>query len=444
MIRSMYSAISGLRNHQTMMDVVGNNISNVNTTGFKTSSVVFQDVLSQQLRGAGLATATEGGTNPSVIGLGSKVAAISTNFSQGSLQSTGRSTDFGIQGDGFFIVANSSGVAYTRSGSFAVDALGRLTTTDGAFVQGWQARPDGSIPVTQPIGSITIPVGDLVPPVQTSRMTVGGNLPSGAEAGMVYTTAATIYDGQGNPVSVRLEFTKLAEDPGAVPPVPANAWRVEARYVDSAGFLQPPSGGPGMPLSVGGAANDFIVFDANGKLDPSLHELQIDPAVLTGMGMPTIPGFPTQPITVDFNSESPLNQYGSIESVAILTQDGSAAGSLQSFSVSQEGLIVGTYSNGRTRVIGQFALAVFANPGGLATAGGTTYKESVNSGIPQIGTPGGGAGRGLIAAGMLEMSNTDLSQEFTNLIVAQRGFQANSRVITTSDELLQELVNLKR
>ena len=432
MIRSMYSAISDLRNQQTMMDVVGNNISNVNTTGFKSSSTVFQDVLSQQLRGAGLATGSVGGTNPSSIGLGSKVAGISTNFAQGSLQSTGRSTDFGIQGDGFFVLANSSGVSYTRAGSFAVDALGRLTTTEGAFVQGWQAMPDGSIPVTQPINMITIPVGDLVPPMQTQSMTVGGNLPSGAAVGTIYTSAATIYDGQGNPVSVRLEFTKLAEDPAAVPPVPANAWGIEARYVDTAGLLQPPAGTPGISLG------SNLVFGADGRLaTPANMELTI-PA---GSG---IPGFATQAVTVDFGSESPLNQYGSIESVGILTQDGSSAGSLSSFTVSQEGLIVGTYSNGRTRVIGQFALAVFSNPGGLTAAGGTSYKESVNSGIPQVGPPGGGAGRGLIASGMLEMSNVDLSQEFTNLIVAQRGFQANSRVITTSDELLQELVNLKR
>lgn len=432
MIRSMYSAISGLRNHQTMMDVVGNNISNVNTTGFKSSSTVFQDVLSQQLRGAGLATESVGGTNPSTIGLGSKVAGISTNFSQGSLQSTGRSTDFGIQGDGFFILSNSSGVSYTRAGSFAVDALGRLTTTDGAFVQGWQAQADGSIPVTQPINRITIPVGDLVPPMQTQSMTVGGNLPSGAAVGTIFTSAATIYDGQGNPVSIRLEFTKLAEDAAAVPPVPANSWGIEARYVDTDGLLQPPAGTPGISLG------SNLVFGADGRLaTPANSEL----AIPAGSG---IPGFATQAVTIDFGSESPLNQYGSIESVGILTQDGSSAGSLSSFTVSQEGLIVGTYSNGRTRLIGQFALAVFSNPGGLAAAGGTSYKESVNSGIPQIGAPGGGAGRGLIASGMLEMSNVDLSQEFTNLIVAQRGFQANSRVITTSDELLQELVNLKR
>ena len=424
MIRSMYSAISGLRNHQTMMDVVGNNIANVNTTGFKSSSMVFQDVLSQQYRGAGLATTTTGGTNPSAIGLGSKVAAISTNFGQGSLQATGRSTDFGIQGDGFFILSNPTGTSYTRSGSFAVDALGRLTTSDGSFVQGWQAQLDGTIPITQPIDKITIPVGDLVPPIQTQVVTVGGNLPAGAADGTVFTTAASIFDGQGNPVSLRLEFTKVAGVP--------DTWQAEACYVDGAGGLQP------APPAAGIGLGSNLVFDASGKLaTPASGQLTI-PA---GSGLP---GFGTQAVTIDLASESPINQYGTIESVAILVQDGSAAGSLQTFSVSHEGLIVGTYSNGRTRIIGQFALATFANPGGLTASGGTNYKESVNSGIPQVGTPGGGAGRGLVSSGTLEMSNVDLSMEFTNLIVAQRGFQANSRVITTSDEMLQELVNLKR
>jgi len=423
MIRSMFSAISGLRNHQTMMDVVGNNISNVNTTGFKSSSTIFEDVLSQTFRGAGLATATTGGTNPNVIGLGSRVASIATNFAQGSLQRTGRSTDFAIQGDGFFVVQGAGGRTYTRSGSFAVDALGRITANDGGFVQGWQADQLGNVSTTSPIGSITIPVGDLVPPVLTTVVRAGGNLPANAAVGTVFTNAADVYDGQGNPVGLRLEYTKTA----------SNTWKVEARYVDAGNNLVPAPPAAGQAIT-----GSPLVFNANGELTSGYNA-----TIPAGF----LPGFPTQSVTLNFGAAGAggrINQFGDLASVAILEQDGSAAGSLQAFSVSQEGLIVGTYTNGRTRPIGQLALATFANPGGLSAAGGTAFTESVNSGLPQIGTAGGGAGRGLITAGTLEMSNTDLSQEFTNLIIAQRGFQANSRVITTSDELLQEVVNLKR
>ena len=423
MIRSMFSAISGLRNHQTMMDVVGNNISNVNTSGFKSSSTVFEDVLSQTIRGAGQATATIGGTNPNVIGLGSKIAAITTSFAQGSLQRTGRSTDFAIQGDGFFVADSAAGRRYTRAGSFAVDALGRITTNDGSFIQGWQADTTGAVSTTAPITGITIPVGDLVPPVRTTTVQAGGNLPADAAIGTVLTNAADVYDGQGNPTSLRLEYTKIA----------ANSWKVEARYIDSSNNLQPPPPGAGQAIT-----GTPLVFDGAGELTSGFNATI--PAAF-------LPGFPTQAITLNFGAAGVggrINQFGQIASVAIVQQDGSGAGSLQSFTVSQEGLIVGTYTNGRTRSIGQMALATFSNPGGLESVGGTSYTESVNSGLPQIGTAGGGAGRGLITAGTLEMSNVDLSQEFTNLIIAQRGFQANSRVITTSDELLQEVVNLKR
>ncbi|MFN8051651.1 MAG: flagellar hook protein FlgE [Acidimicrobiales bacterium] len=422
MIRSMFSAISGLRNHQTMMDVVGNNIANVNTNGFKSSSTVFEDVLSQTSRGAGQPSATIGGTNPNTIGLGSRVAGITTSFAQGSLQRTGRSTDFAIQGDGFFVVDSLGGREYTRAGSFSVDALGRITTNSGGFVQGWQADNTGKVSTTAPIGNITIPVGDLVPPVQTTTVQAGGNLPADAAVGTVLTNAADVFDGQGNPVSLRLEYTKTAN----------NTWKVEARYVDSSNNLVPAPPAAGQAI-----AGTPLTFGADGEVTSGYN------ATIPG-GF--LPGF-AAPITLNFGAAGVggrINQFGEIASVAIIQQDGSSAGSLQSFSVSQEGLIVGTYSNGRTRAIGQMALATFSNPGGLEAAGGTAFTESVNSGLPQIGTAGGGAGRGLITAGTLEMSNVDLSQEFTNLIIAQRGFQANSRVITTSDELLQEVVNLKR
>ena len=423
MIRSMYSAVSGLRNHQTMMDVVGNNIANVNSTGFKSSTTVFQDALSQVLRGAGVANAGSGGTNPALVGLGSRVTAITTNFGQGALQRTGRATDFAIQGDGFFVADQAGQQLYTRAGSLSIDSGGRLVTQEGAFIQGWQANATGAVNTNAAVSQIVVPVGDVIPPVQTAGVTVGGNLPANAAIGTMVSNSVQVYDGQGNPTNVRFEFTKTAAD----------TWSAVYRYTDSAGVLQPTPPAAGTALTGGP-----ITFDANGEVT-SGYSLTLDGGV--------VPGFSAaQDITVSLGAAGGpqrMTQYGDLSTLAVLDQNGSAAGSLQSFTVSQDGLIVGSYSNGRTRPIGQMALATFANPEGLEKVGGSNYRATVNSGLAQLGVAGQG-GRGLISTGALEMSNVDLAAEFTNLIVAQRGFQANSRVVTTSDELLQEVVNLKR
>lgn len=405
MIRSMFSAISGLRNHQTMMDVVGNNISNVNTTGFKSSTTVFQDVLSQVLRGGGAAGAATGGTNPAQVGLGSRVAAITTNFGQGALQRTGRATDLAIQGDGFFVVSQAGQELYTRAGSFSVDALGRLVTQEGAFIMGWQGDANGVVDANGAIGQLQIPVGDLVAPVRTESISAGGNLPADAAVGTRIANKVEVFDTQGNPIDLDLTYEKTGDD----------TWDLVVEYTDAAGAP---------------AQETFsLTFDADG--------------VLTSPD-PVLAGVPVGgSIALELGGANAITQYGELSTVAVLSQNGSAAGSLQSFSVSQEGLIVGSYSNGRTRAIGQIALASFANPEGLEKVGGSNYRVTMNSGLAQLGTAGAG-GRGLMSSGTLEMSNVDLAQEFTNLIVAQRGFQANSRVVTTSDELLQEVVNLKR
>lgn len=422
MLRSMFAAISGLRNHQTMMDVVGNNIANVNTTGFKGSNIVFSEVLSQTIRGAGAASANGGGSNPTQVGLGSRVSAITSSFSQGALQRTNRSTDFAIQGDGFFALDQGGERLYTRSGSFSVDALGRLVSQDGGLVQGWQAKA-GQVITTGPVGQIVIPVGDLIPPQRTGVINLGGNLPSDADVGTTVVAAVDVFDGQGSPVNLRFEFTKTGDD----------AWDVTARYVDSAGVLQPTP-----PAAAQAITNGSLTFGGDGSLTSS-------PSLTLPAGF--LPGFGSDPVAIALGAaDEPnhLSQYGRLTSVAVLDQDGQSAGSLQGFSVSQDGLLVGSYTNGRTRPIGQLAITNFANPEGMEKAGGSTnYRATVNSGLPQMGVPGSG-GRGFIAGGTLEMSNVDLAQEFTNLIIAQRGFQANSRVVTTSDEMLQEVVNLKR
>ena len=413
MIRSMFSAISGLRSHRTMLDVVGNNIANVNTSGFKGSSVVFQDILSQTVQGAGAGapTADIGGTNPSQVGLGVAVGRISTNYSQGALQRTDREMDFAIRGDGFFTVEAAGEELYTRAGSLSLDANGRLVTATGGLVMGWSADALGAIDTNAPAASISVPVGDLIPPTPTSDISLNGNLPTGDIVGTAYTTSVEVYDTQGQPVLAAFTFTKSAAD----------EWTVTGEYGD--------------PATAFTLTDNVVSFDANGEVSA--------PADFTvNAAANEIPGVPA--FTVSLNSSGGrISQYGELASVSVTSQNGAAAGSLQALSVSQEGVLVGSYSNGRNKAIAQFSISLFANPEGLEKVGDSSFRTTVNSGVAQLNTAGLG-GRGLISSGTLEMSNVDLAAEFTNLIVAQRGFQANSRVVTASDELLSDIVNLKR
>src|SRR5262245_13946544 len=193
MLRSMFSAVSGLRSHQAFMDVVGNNIANVNTTGYKTSNVLFEDVLSQTLHGAGEALPNQGGTNPAQVGLGVRLTGVTINFEQGATQLTGRSTDFGIQGDGLFVIDEGGVQAYTRNGSFSLDANGRLVTDDGGFVQGWQADQNGNVNTNATVGQLQIPVGQTLKAVTTTTMKVGGNLPSDTSVGSSVDVSINVY-----------------------------------------------------------------------------------------------------------------------------------------------------------------------------------------------------------------------------------------------------------
>lgn len=389
MLRSLYSGISGLRSHQTMLDVTGNNIANVNTTAFKSSAVQFQDTLSQLVQGAGGPQAQTGGTNPAQIGLGVLVAGISTNFTQGAAQATGRSTDMMINGDGFFVTKAGGEIVYTRAGSFDPDALGRLVGPGGTILQGYNAV-NGVIQQGGALSDITIPLKAVTPASATNSANVNGNLPSDAAVGDQLVRDISVYDANGTERKLSLTFTKSA-----------TGWDVAA--------------------SDGTAtANGALTF-TNG--------------VLTAGGALTIGG-----VNVNLST---VTGYSGLSTVAFKDQNGRAAGTLESFTLSKDGTIIGLFSNGDKQAVARIALATFVNPGGLEKAGGSTYRATVNSGAAQVGGPGED-GLGNIQGGSLEMSNVDLSQEFTNLIVAQRGFQANARIITTSDEVLQELTNLKR
>jgi flagellar hook protein FlgE len=411
MLRSMFSAISGLRAHQTKMDVTGNNIANVNTVGFKGSQTVFQDTLSQVIRAGGAPAQNRGGTNPAQVGLGVKVAAITTNWTQGATQSTGRSTDFMIEGDGFFVTRAGTEQLFTRAGSFEFDGTGRLVTPDGSVLQGWMANTSGAINSNGPITDLSVPYGQVVAPRATGGVgvvagTMAGNLPGDATVGDVLQTAVTMYDELGVPQEVSYTYTNTG--PGA--------WDLSIDHSDGTNLL-----------------TTAVTFDAAGVMT-SPTTVTVPAASLAGY--PSWPG----PLDIDI---SRVTQYGGDSTVEATGQNGYALGSLQSFTLGNDGTITGIYSNGLRQAIGQLALASFNNPSGLEKAGNSSFRVGDNSGAAMIGLAGV-AGRGVLNSGALEMSNVDLAEEFTGLIVAQRGFQANSRVITASDEILQDLVNLKR
>ena len=417
MLRSMYSGISGLRSHQTMMDVVGNNIANVNTTGYKSSATVFQDVLSQTLQGAGAPEDGRGGTNPAQVGLGVKVAGINTNFAQGSSQATGRATDLAIQGDGFFAVRQGGENVYTRAGSFNFDQSGMLVTSSGAVVQGWLAQ-DGAINPSGPLQDIRLPIGQTLAPEQTMNVRLGGNIPAtpyDAAAPAVLNPGVTVYDAQGVPIKMSLSFTQTGD----------NTWDVVASAPAAAG------------------SGSAVIGSTSLTWDPEAQDFDVDSLVLDEAALDQVGTFNGAMTIALGTPDEPMTQFAGQNSLAALEQDGAGVGSLQSFSISPDGTVIGVFSNGQNEPVGQIALANFANPGGLEKIGGSAYRPTVNSGLVQTGVAGEG-GRGMLSGGTLEMSNVDLAQEFTNLIVAQRGFQANSRVISASDELLQDLVNLKR
>jgi flagellar hook protein FlgE len=410
-LRSMFSAISGLRAHQTKMDVTGNNIANVNTVGFKSSTTVFQDALSQVIRAGGQAAADRGGTNPAQVGLGVKVAAITTNWTQGATQSTGRSTDFMIEGDGFFVTRSGTEQLFTRAGSFDFDGTGKLVTPDGSVLRGWMADATGVINPNGPIEDLSVPYGQIVNPAQTTSGVVEGNLPAGTVTGESVQTGITMYDSQGVAQKVFYNFTKLAA---------VNSWELDVVHENGTVLVN----------------NASVVFDGAGGLTTPAA-----PGTLAPFTPPaaTFPSW-TAGVTIDLSG---LSQFGGANTVTAPEQDGYALGSLQSFQLGNDGTITGVYSNGLRQPLGRLALASFNNPGGLEKAGTSTFRVGDNSGVAMIGVAGVG-GRGVLNSGALEMSNVDLAEEFTGLIVAQRGFQANSRVITSSDEILQDLVNLKR
>ena len=416
MIRSMYTAISSLNLQQKYLDVVSNNLANSNTIGFKASRVLSQDQFSQMMSPGSSPTATQGGVNPIQIGLGVNLGYISSNFTQGVLQSTGRNMDLGIQGDGFFIYGNENR-RYSREGSMSLDMDGYLVNSaSGLRTQGWLADASGVIDNNIPVDDISI-VTDNTLARATATVNLGGNLSAGTALNGTYNVTMGVYDSLGALQTATVQFTRGAT--AGVTPNITTQW--------SWALVNDPA------TAVAEAGGGTITFDENGQY---VSDTPGAPIVLQ-----TSTGADAFDLTVDF---SKLTMLSATSTVAVTSQDGLPAGTVTDVYISpNDGIISLMYSNGMSEQVGQVALARFNNPAGLMKADDTTFLPGLNSGDPQIGA-GNTGGRGSIAASYLEASNVDMAQEFTNMILAQRGFQASSRVITTSDEILQELVNLKR
>jgi flagellar hook protein FlgE len=553
MLRSMNSAVSGLKNHQTFMDVIGNNISNVNTTGFKASRVTFQTMLSQTLRTASAPTADRGGVNNVQVGLGSAIAGADVVNTQGTLTTTSKLTDLAIQGDGFFVMNDGSRKFYTRDGAFDLGADSTLISpTTGLRVMGWMAQTDaaGNVSIDStvpPAVPIKIELGQSVAAKPSHNLGFSGNLNGGSTdrvgsgvvestltdgniafdisasdtigftyGGQTYTTAAigafakdtatlasvataiqtamnTAIGGATNPITVSViddpasltgEATLSFQAPDSLvfsnfasanvglnaalrgrsakglesltssvvaydslgnghdvtirfdKTNTANTWNWSVASLDAGTTID--------STGTNGAGHGTITFDSDGKFRAA-NTTDATNAVANASSASVTLDFAggqasDQVLTLDFSS---LTQLQAGNSATTTVNDGFETGTLLSFVVGQDGVITGTYSNGLSAQIAQIALATFPNVGGLNHIGQNLFVESANSGLPNIGAPLSGS-RGQINAGQLEASNVDLALQFTDMIRAERGFQANSRIITTSDEMLQDLVNLKR
>ena len=422
MMRSLYSGVSGLKNHQTRMDVVGNNISNVNTTGFKSGRVTFSDTLSQTLSGASRADAENalGGTNPKQIGLGSAVSSIDTLFTDGSVQSTGNNTDLCLSGNGLFVVKSGGVNYYTRNGAFKFDEQGNYVNSDGIPVMGWMADDAGKLNTSADIGGIKIPAGKPMAAKSTTKFTYANNLDSTAAIGDAVNTSATVYDSQGGAHTIPIIITKDS----------ANTWKLSlptaTPYV-----INEASGN----VNVTFASNTDLKFTTSGKYDSGSAKLHF---TYNDGGTPAKQTAADQDVDIDLKT---LTQFSG-SSTAYASNDGNAAGTLKSVSIDSSGVITGTYTNGVNKAEAQVAVAQFNNAAGLTKEGNSLYSKSNNSGEPNIkGAKDLGT---TITPSALEMSNVDLASELTDMIVTQRGYQSNSKIITVSDELLETLIGMKR
>ncbi len=419
MFTSFSTALSALSATSTAIDVVGNNLANMNTDGFKASTVSFHDLVTQSL-GAGL-SATQVG-----FGVGAPVTL--TEFTQGATQTTNGPLDAAITGDGFFLVTTPNGnLQYTRGGNFQVDQAGNLETATGEKLQGWMAGPNGTVVSNGPIGNITVPTGTLKPPQQSSQFSFDLNLNADATAGPPATTFSTsiqVYDSLGSAHTITATFTATAT-PGQ--------WNYSVSVPDA------DLTAPFTPVT------GTLQFDTNGKLTSPAAGDPAPQISITGFadGASDMTGATALNWQLFNGTAGRITQFAQPSETSALAQDGSAAAQLTSVGIANGGSIIATYSDGQQEVVGQLALATVRNPDSLIAVGNNNYQLSALSALPAVGVPGTG-GRGQVLGGEVESSTVDMATEFTNLIVFQRAYEASAKVITTVDQLSQATINLKQ
>jgi flagellar hook protein FlgE len=405
--------LSGLNAASNALSVISNNLANINTVGYKEQTASFQDLFYQNIGDTGAG-------NPIQIGAGSTVGAVTSNFTNGSFDTSGVSTDVAITGEGFFVTQKDGALSFSRNGHFTVQSNGELDTQDGKAVMGYPAI-NGVIDTSQDLSPIVLGQGLISPPLTTSNLQMTSNLDASAAVGTNFSTPMSVYDSLGVSHILTFQFTKTG--PGA--------WNYNATIPAAE------VGGTGAPVNV---ATGALTFDGNGKLTSPTGSV-------TGIAVAGLADGATDlNITwnlYDKNNNPLLTQVASASTTSATFQDGYASGTLLNFNVGSDGVISGTFTNGKTSPIAQITLARFANQQGLQRAGDNSYLASLASGDPVIGTPGDG-GRGTLTGGALEQSNVDIATEFSKMIVAQRGFQANAKVVTTFDEITQDTINLRR
>jgi len=417
-VGSFSAGLSGLNANSTFLSVIGNNLANINTIGYKSSSVTFQDLVSQTVGGSN--------GNPMQVGLGVVTGSISPSFSQGAIESTREATNVAIQGNGFFVVRGSAGNVYTRAGNFTLNSNGKLVTPDGYFVQGYtQINPaTGAIVTTGQPTDITVAAGALRASAPTTTFRTVTNLSAVAEAGDAFTTSVQVIDSLGAQHVATVTYTKGAG-------VGEWAYSVTLGAQDM---------GTALDVEVAAGA---LTFDAAGALATVDGGVPADVVIVT-------PAFANGAAAatwtwdlVDNNDVAALTGFAAPSATSSISADGSAAGSIDSVSVAPDGSIIATLGTGQSMAVAQLALASFNNPRGLSKLGANKFGETQVAGVANVGIAGVG-GRGTLIGSALEQSNVDIAQEFTQMILAQRGYQANSKVITVSDEMLVDTLALKR
>jgi flagellar hook protein FlgE len=449
-LKAMYSGVSGLRAEGEALGVVGDNIANVNTVGFKGQRAIFQDVLGHSILA---------GTGSSLPGSGVKVGDIQQLFTQGTLQNTGVGTDVALNGDGFFTVKGSvdgvTGNFFTRAGTFVLDKDGYLVNPNALKVQGYAANGDGTFAAS--ISDVKAPTAAL-PPRATTEMQITANLDSTAQppptttyatfadalaAGAPaqaanFSTTMTVYDDLGNGHSVDVYFAKTAT---------ANTW--DYHVVVPATDLDP-AATPGTFTELTPAGGGQLTFnDGTGTPPTTAGSLAGVSVTSVNVAFDGLPGGQTINLNFGTPSATPgagldgVTQFGSPSNVSSQSQDGYASGDFSGISIDGEGVVMGLYTNGQKLALSQLAIAKFRSNDGLGRAGQSLWIDTRDSGSAAYGVAGSG-GRGAASSGALEGSNVDLAEEFVGLIQHQRSFAANSKTITTADEMLQELINIKR